>query len=156
MTNLTLNKIEKILTNIVKKHQESATNVRVVDNKNKSNQKTILVDIKHPDLIAKEDHKKWEECSEFSGWVEWKKGDNLKLKDELNKEWISFGLDKFDRVWFSVDGLAGKDHFYDSTGYGVINDKQAYYDIQKEVAELGFIFEPSTGDTGVLETAYKI
>ncbi len=153
MKNLTLKRLEKILIKIIKKHQEHAQNIRVVEEQNK---RKILVDIKYPDLIAEEDHKKWEEGPEYTGWIEWKKGENLKLDDQLNEEWISFGLDKSNKIWFSVDGLSGKDYFYDSTGYGVINDGKAYYDIQEEVKKFGFYFEPATGSNGVLETAYKI
>jgi|TARA_R100000030_G_C3230920_1_gene118225 hypothetical protein len=156
MKKLTLKKLEKIMIKLVKDNQEHAENIRVqkIDDK----RFYVLCDIRYPDFIAKEDYKKWEESPEYTGWIEWKKGDNLKQDDEFNVKWVQFGIDQNEsnRFFYSIDGLPSQDYFLDSTGYGVLNNEKAIEGLQKDMAEYGMMFEPYHSMTGVLDHAYQL
>ena len=156
MKKLTLKKLEKIMIKLVKDNQEHAENIRVqkIDDK----RFYVLCDIRYPDFIAKEDYKKWEESPEYTGWIEWKKGDNLKQTDEFNVKWVQFGIDQNEsnRFFYSIDGLPSQDYFLDSTGYGVLNNEKAIEGLQKDMAEYGMMFEPYHSMTGVLDHAYQL
>lgn len=156
MKKLTLKKLEKIMIKLVKENQEHAQNIRV--QKVDDNFYKVLCDVKYPDNFAKEDHKKWVQDPEYTGWIEWKKGDNLKLDDELNKEWVCFGIDPNyeNRFFYSIDGLPSQDYFCDTTGYGVLNNGKAVEGLQKDMAEYGMIFEPYYQLRGVQDYAYQI
>ena len=156
MKKLTLKKLEKIMIKLVKDNQEHAENISVqkIDDK----RFYVLCDIRYPDFIAKEDYKKWEESPEYTGWIEWKKGDNLKQTDEFNVKWVQFGIDQNEsnRFFYSIDGLPSQDYFLDSTGYGVLNNEKAIEGLQKDMAEYGMMFEPYHSMTGVLDHAYQL
>ena len=156
MAKLTLKRLEKIMIKLVKDNQEHAQNIRV--QKVNDNFYRVLCDVRYPDHIAKEDHKEWVTNPEFTGWVEWKKGDNLKLNDELNMEWVCFGIDKDrdNRFFYSIDGLPSKDYFCDTTGYGVLNEGKAVEGLQKDMAKYGMRFEPQYSLTGVQDHAYEL
>ena len=156
MKKLTLKRLEKIMIKLVKDNQEHAQNIRV--KKVDDNYFKVVCDIRYPDLIAKEDYKKWVEGPEYTGWIEWKKGDNLKPDDELNKEWVCFGIDKNyeNRFFYSIDGLSSADYFCDTSGYGVLNDGKAIEGLQKDMAEYGMTFDPYYSLTGVQDYAYKL
>ena len=156
MKKLTLKQLEKIMIKLVKDNQEHAENIRVqkIDDK----KFYVLCDIKHPDLIAEEDYKKWVESPEYSGWVEWKRGDNLKLDDKFNVKWVQFGIDENynNKFYYSIDGLPSQDYFLDSSGYGVLNEEKAVEGLQKDMSEYGMIFEPYHSMTGVCDHACKL
>ena len=157
MQKLTLKRLEAIMVKLVKDNQEHAQNIRV--RKVNDNFYKVLCDVRYPDLIAKEDHKEWVTDPEFgSGWVEWKKGDNLKLSDKLNMEWVCFGIDKNkdNRFFYSIDGLPSADYFCDTTGYGVLNKGKAVEGLQKDMAKYGMIFEPQYSLTGVQDYAVEL
>ena len=67
MKKLTLKRLEKIMIKLVKDNQEHAENIRV--KKVDDNYFKVVCDIKYPDHIAEEDHKKWEEGPEYTGWI---------------------------------------------------------------------------------------
>jgi len=156
MKKLTLKKLEQIMIKLVKENQEHAKNIRV----QKVDDKTFYVvcDIRYPDFIAEEDYKKWEEGPEYTGWIEWKKGDNLKPEDEFGVKWVQFGINENhnNKFYYSIDGLPSQDYFCDSTGYGVLNDGKAIEGLQKDMAEYGMIFEPYHSMRGVLDHACEI
>jgi hypothetical protein len=153
---LTLESLKKIMIKLVKDNQEHAENIIVqkIDDK----RFYVLCDIRYPDLIAKEDYKKWESCPEYTGWVEWKKGDNLKLNDQLNVKWVQFGIDEnyHKKFYYSIDGLSSQDYFLDSTGYGIINNEKAVEGLQKDMAEYGMCFEAYHSMTGVCDHASEL
>ena len=156
MKKLTLKRLEKIMIKLVKDNQEYAQNIRVV--KKNDNYFKVLCDVRYPDNIAKEDYKKWEDSPEYTGWIEWKKGDNLKLEDQLNLVWVCFGIDKNkdNRFFYSIDGLKSADYFCDTTGYGVLNEGKAVEGLQEDMAKYGMIFEPQYSLTGVQDYAYEL
>ena len=92
MKKLTLKRLEKIMIKLVKDNQEHAENIRV----QKINDKRfyVLCDIRYPNNIAKEDYKKWVDDEHYTGWIEWKKGDNLKQTDKFGIKWVQFGIDE--------------------------------------------------------------
>tara|TARA_X000001382_G_scaffold11109_1_gene7539 strand:- start:179 stop:694 length:516 start_codon:yes stop_codon:yes gene_type:complete len=153
---LTLESLKKIMIKLVKDNQEHAENIRVqkIDDK----RFYVLCDIRYPDVIAKEDYKKWVQDPEYTGWIEWKKGDNLKQKDQLNVKWVQFGIDKnyHNKFYYSIDGLSSQDYFLDSFGYGVINNEKAIEGLQKDMSEYGMIFEPYHSMTGVCDHACEL
>jgi hypothetical protein len=156
MKKLTLKKLEQIMFKLVKENQEHAKNIRVqkVDDK----KFYIVCDIRYPDLIAKEDHKEWIDEVDYTGWIEWKKGDNLKLEDQLNVKWVQFGIDENynNKFYYSIDGLPSQDYFLDSTGYGVLNKEKAIEGLQKDMETYGMYFEPYHSMTGVCDHACEI
>ena len=156
MKKLTLKRLEKIMIKLVKDNQEHAENIRVqkIDDK----KFYVLCDIKHPDLIAEEDYKKWVESPEYSGWVEWKRGDNLKLDDKFNVKWVQFGIDENynNKFYYSIDGLPSQDYFLDSSGYGVLNKEKAIEGLQKDMETYGMYFEPYHSMTGVCDHASEL
>jgi len=156
MKKLTLKQLEKIMIKLVKDNQEHSENIRVqkIDDK----RFYVLCDIRYPDCIAKEDYKKWEECPEYTGWVEWKKGDNLKQEDEFGVKWVQFGIDENfeNKFYYSIDGLPSQDYFCDSTGYGVLNNEKAIEGLQKDMETYGMYFEPYHSMTGVCDHASEL
>ena len=156
MKKLTLKKLEKIMIKLVKDNQEHAENIRVqkLDDK----RFMVLCDIRYPDHIAEEDYKKWEEGPEYTGWIEWKKGDNLKPSDEFGVKWVQFGIDEnhHNKFFYSIDGLPSQDYFLNSTGYGVLNNEKAIEGLQKDMETYGMYFEPYHSMTGVLDHAYQL
>ena len=156
MKKLTLKKLEKIMIKLVKDNQEHAENIRVqkLDDK----RFMVLCDIRYPDHIAKEDYKKWEEGPEYTGWIEWKKGDNLKPSDEFGVKWVQFGIDEnhHNKFFYSIDGLPSQDYFLDSSGYGVLNNEKAIEGLQKDMAQYGMMFEPYHSMTGVCDHACEL
>ena len=141
---------------LVKDNQEHAENIRV----QKLDEKRFMVicDIRYPDRIAGEDYKKWVDDEHYTGWIEWKKGDNLKHQDEFNVKWVQFGIDENEnnRFFYSIDGLPSQDYFLDSSGYGVLNNEKAIEGLQKDMEEYGMAFQPYHSMTGVLDHAYKL
>lgn len=157
MKKLTLKQLEKIMIKLVKDNQEHAENIRVqkIDDK----RFYILCDIRYPDNIAKEDYKRWVDDEHYTGWIEWKKGDNLKQEDKFKVKWVEFGIDwgnHNNQFYYSIDGLSSKDYFYDSTGYGVLNNGKAIEGLQKDMETYGMCFEPYHSMTGVLDHACKL
>ena len=156
MKKLTLKKLEKIMIKLVKDNQEHAENIRV----QKLDDKIFMVlcDIRYPDHIAEEDYKKWEEGPEYTGWIEWKKGDNLKPSDEFGVKWVQFGIDEnhHNKFFYSIDGLPSQDYFLDSSGYGVLNNEKAIERLQKDMAQYGMMFEPYHSMTGVCDHACEL
>jgi len=151
MKKLTLKRLEKILIDCLKKNEPNARNITVI--KNSLNIYEVICDIVYPDQIAEASGSVWSD--ETHELVTWNKGDNLKRPNKLNQHWISFW--KVDgNFFFSIDGLAGRDFFYDSTGYGVINRGRAYEQIQAGVYEYNVRFEPHSNTCGVLEQACSI
>ena len=153
---LTLESLKKMMIKLVKDNQEHAENIRVqkIDDK----RFYVLCDIRHPDHIAKEDHKEWVDDEFYTGWIEWKKGDNLKLSDEFNVRWVQFGIDEnhYNKFYYSIDGLSSQDYFLNSSGYGIINNEKAIQGLQKDMSEYGMIFEPYHSETGVCDHAYEL
>ena len=156
MKKLTLKRLEKIMIKLVKDNQEHAENIRVqkIDDK----RFYVLCDIRYPDNIAKEDYKKWVDDEHYTGWIEWKKGDNLKQTDEFGVKWVQFGIDEnhHNKFFYSIDGLPSQDYFLDSSGYGVLNNEKAIEGLQKDMAEYGMIFEPYHSMTGVCDHACEL
>ena len=156
MKKLTLKKLEKIMIKLVKDNQEHAENIRVqkIDDK----RFYVLCDIQYPDNIAKEDYKKWVDDEHYTGWIEWKKGDNLKQTDEFGVKWVQFGIDENynNKFYYSIDGLPSQDYFLDSTGYGVLNKEKAIEGLQKDMETYGMYFEPYHSMTGVCDHASEL
>ena len=156
MKKLTLNQLEKIMIKLVKDNQEHAENIRVqkIDDK----RFYVLCDIRYPDNIAKEDYKKWVDDEHYTGWIEWKKGDNLKQSDEFGVKWVQFGIDENfnNKFYYSIDGLPSQDYFLDSTGYGVLNKEKAIEGLQKDMETYGMYFEPYHSMTGVCDHASEL
>jgi len=156
MKKLTLKKLEKIMIKLVKDNQEHAENIRVqkIDDK----RFYVLCDIRYSDNIAKEDYKKWVDDEHYTGWIEWKKGDNLKQSDEFGVKWVQFGIDENynNKFYYSIDGLPSQDYFLDSTGYGVINKEKAIEGLQKDMETYGMYFEPYHSMTGVCDHASEL
>ena len=156
MKKLTLKRLEKIMIKLVKDNQEHAENIRV----QKINDKRfyVLCDIRYPDNIAKEDYKKWVDDEHYTGWVEWKKGDNLKQTDEFGIKWVQFGIDENynNKFYYSIDGLPSQDYFLDSSGYGVLNKEKAIEGLQKDMETYGMYFEPYHSMTGVWDHASEL
>ena len=156
MKKLTLKKLEKIMIKLVKDNQEHAENIRVqkIDDK----RFYVLCDIRYSDNIAKEDYKKWVDDEHYTGWIEWKKGDNLKQTNEFGVKWVQFGIDENynNKFYYSIDGLPSQDYFLDSTGYGVINKEKAIEGLQKDMETYGMYFEPYHSMTGVCDHASEL
>lgn len=156
MKKLTLKQLEKIMIKLVKDNQEHAENIRVqkIDDK----RFYVLCDIRYPDNIAKEDYKKWVDDEHYTGWIEWKKGDNLKQSDEFGVKWVQFGIDENynNKFYYSIDGLPSQDYFCDSTGYGVLNKEKAIEGLQKDMETYGMYFEPYHSMTGVCDHASEL
>lgn len=156
MKKLTLKKLEKIMIKLVKDNQEHAENIRVqkIDDK----RFYVLCDIRYSDNIAKEDYKKWVDDEHYTGWIEWKKGDNLKQSDEFGVKWVQFGIDENynNKFYYSIDGLPSQDYFLDSTGYGVLNKEKAIEGLQKDMETYGMYFEPYHSMTGVCDHASEL
>jgi len=156
MKKLTLKKLEKIMIKLVKDNQEHAENIRVqkIDDK----RFYVLCDIRYSDNIAKEDYKKWVDDEHYTGWIEWKKGDNLKQTDEFGVKWVQFGIDENynNKFYYSIDGLPSQDYFLDSTGYGVLNKEKAIEGLQKDMETYGMYFEPYHSMTGVCDHASEL
>ena len=156
MKKLTLKRLEKIMIKLVKDNQEHAENIRV----QKINDKRfyVLCDIRYPNNIAKEDYKKWDDDEHYTGWVEWKKGDNLKQTDEFGIKWVQFGIDENynNKFYYSIDGLPSQDYFLDSSGYGVLNKEKAIEGLQKDMETYGMYFEPYHSMTGVCDHASEL
>jgi hypothetical protein len=156
MKKLTLKQLEKIMIKLVKDNQEYAENIRVqkIDDK----RFYVLCDIRYPNNIAKEDYKKWVDDEHYTGWIEWKKGDNLKQTDEFGVKWVQFGIDENynNKFYYSIDGLPSQDYFLDSSGYGVLNKEKAIEGLQKDMETYGMYFEPYHSMTGVCDHACEI
>jgi len=156
MKKLTLKQLEKIMVKLVKENQENAKNIRV--QKVNDNKFYVVCDIIFQDLIAKEDVKKWVSGPEYTGWIEWKKGDNLKPTDQFGVKWVQFGIDENykNKFYYSIDGLSSQDYFLDAHGYGVLNDGKAIEGLNKDMEQFGMFFEPYHSETGVLDYACEI
>ena len=156
MKKLTLKRLEKIMIKLVKDNQEHAENIRV----QKINDKRfyVLCDIRYPNNIAKEDYKKWVDDEHYTGWIEWKKGDNLKQTDKFGIKWVQFGIDENynNKFYYSIDGLPSQDYFLDSSGYGVLNKEKAIEGLQKDMETYGMYFEPYHSMTGVCDHASEL
>ena len=156
MKKLTLKRLEKIMIKLVKDNQEHAENIRV----QKINDKRfyVLCYIRYPNNIAKEDYKKWVDDEHYTGWVEWKKGDNLKQTDEFGIKWVQFGIDENynNKFYYSIDGLPSQDYFLNSSGYGVLNKEKAIEGLQKDMETYGMYFEPYHSMTGVCDHASEL
>ena len=156
MKKLTLKRLEKIMIKLVKDNQEHAENIRV----QKINDKRfyVLCDIRYPNNIAKEDYKKWVDDEHYTGWVEWKKGDNLKQTDEFGFKWVQFGIDENynNKFYYSIDWLPSQDYFLNSSGYGVLNKEKAIEGLQKDMETYGMYFEPYPSMTGVCDHASEL